>query len=114
MFKMAKSAALAAVAGAALLVGQASADTYDRRIVLVNNSSQVITHFYASNVGANDWQEDILGRSTLRPGQQARINLNDGTGYCRFDFRTVTQSGEEIVRRGVNVCAVSSYTLTDL
>ena len=111
MFKVVKSAALAAVLSGVALVGQANADAYDRRIVLVNHSSQTIARFYASNVGADNWQEDILGRSTVRPGQQVRINLNDGSGYCRFDFRTVAASGEVLVRRNVNVCEVTTYTL---
>lgn len=112
MFKIVKSAAIAAVVSVAL-IGQANADAYDRRIVLVNQTSEVITGFYASNVGTNNWQEDILGRSTVAPGQSVRIDLNDGTGYCRFDFRTVTETGEVLIRRGVNVCEVSRYTLTD-
>jgi hypothetical protein len=113
MLNIVKSAALAAVVGGMGLASQAHADAYDRRIDLVNRSSQTITGFYASNVGENVWQEDVLGRSTVRPGQRVRINLNDGTGYCMFDFRTVTASGEEIIRRRVNVCEVSRYTLTD-
>ena len=111
MFKVVKSAALAAVLSGVALVGQANADAYDRRVVLVNNSSQALTRFYASNVGTDNWQEDVLGRYALRPGQQVRINLNDGTGYCRFDFKTVAASGEVIVRRNVNVCEVTTYTI---
>lgn len=54
MFKMIMSAAAAAVVGGGVLVGHANADAYDRRIVLVNHSSQAIASFYASNVGADN------------------------------------------------------------
>ena len=95
------------------LSGEARADTYDRQITLVNRSHQTITEFHASNVGSDNWEEDILGDLVLPPGYSVRINLNDGTGYCQFDFKTVTRDGDAIVRRGVNVCELATYTLTD-
>jgi hypothetical protein len=113
MLNIVKSSALAAILGCITLVGHASADSYNRRIVLVNHTSDVITNFYASNVGTIDWQEDLLGNSILLPGESVRINIDDGSGYCRFDFMTVTEGGEVAIRPGVNVCELASYTLMD-
>jgi len=108
---------IAAVAVAVLLGGAgasvARADTQDRHILLVNRSHTTIVEFHASNVGRSGWEEDILGRHVVAPGQTARINLDDGTGYCRFDFLTKMENGTEIVRRGVDVCALETYTVTD-
>ena len=104
---------LAAAVLGTTLVGAALADNMDRRIRLINRSHQTISEFYASNVGATGWEEDILGSSVLPPGQSVVINLNDGTGYCRFDFKTVTEEGTAIHRRGINVCETSTYTITD-
>ncbi len=99
-----------AVTGTAL-VGTTHA--WDRHVTLTNRSHQVITEFYASNVGRSSWEEDILGTSVVPPGRSIRINLSDGTGICRFDFKTVIRTGAVIVRRGIDVCEISTYTITD-
>jgi len=91
----------------------ASADSYDRRIILINQSDSTIAEFHASNVGTNSWQEDILGDSVVPPGSSVPINLDDGSGYCLFDFKTVTRDGATIIRRGINVCNTTTYTITD-
>jgi hypothetical protein len=88
-----------------------AAMAYDRHIVLQNNSGEAIVEFHASNVGTHFWQEDILGSDILLPGSAARIDLDDGTGYCRFDFKTVMENGQEIVRHNVDVCALERYTV---
>jgi len=90
-----------------------TANAYDRHIELENRSHTTIVSFYASNVGTNDWQEDILGSDMLWPGYQTRINLDDGTGYCHFDFLTVFRDGTRVVQNNVDVCAVSVYALND-
>jgi hypothetical protein len=95
------------------VLGSAQAFAFDRHIVLINHSHQTITEFHASNVASTSWEEDILGDSVVRPGGAVRINLDDRTGYCRFDFKTVTESGDAVVRRGVNVCEMTTYTITD-
>ena len=94
------------------MIGEARADSYDRDITLINGSHQTITHFYASNVGSRSWEEDILHGSVLPPGRSVVINMDDGTGYCHFDFKTVTRFGP-VVRPDVDVCGIETYTLTD-
>lgn len=50
------------------------------RIRLINESSFTINEFRASNINRCNWEEDILGRWILKPGQSIVINLNDGSG----------------------------------
>jgi P pilus assembly chaperone PapD len=85
----------------------------DRRVRLVNNSSKTIMSFYASNVRRDRWEEDILGNRTVAPGQSVSINIDDGTGACNFDFKTVMRGGQEVVKRNVDVCRVATYTISD-
>jgi hypothetical protein len=109
-----KSAAAALAICSMVLAGNTPAqshDGYDRHIMLFNNTNQVITEFHASNIGTDEWEEDILGRYRLNPGGSTLMNLDDGSGYCLFDFKTVLADGTNVVRRRVNVCDVSSYTL---
>jgi hypothetical protein len=82
---------------------------YDRHVLLVNNSNQTIVEFHASQVGHGTWEEDILGRDVLRPGEQVRIDIDDGTGACHFDFLTVMADHQHIQRHDVNVCVLETY-----
>jgi hypothetical protein len=98
----------------ALMVGAVTtASAYDRRVVIVNKTSANINEFYASSTGARSWQEDILGNEVLQSGDSVRINIDDGTGYCKYDFRAVFEDGTESVKRGVNVCEVGKFTFRD-
>jgi hypothetical protein len=69
--------------------------------------------FYASNVGTDSWEEDILGTGIVQPGSSIVINLDDSTGYCRFDLKTVMADGTALVRRNVDVCAVGTYSIEE-
>ena len=88
-----------------------AANAYNRDVEIVNQSDQAILEFHASNVGENRWGPDLLGSIFLAPGDSAYLDLDDGTGYCRFDFLTVMENGGSLVRPSVNVCEVASYTI---
>jgi hypothetical protein len=90
-----------------------SAKNYDRYVEVVNNSHLAITSFYASNIGSDSWEEDILGNGVLPSGNHVRVNLDDGTSYCRFDLKTRFADGTSVIRRNVDICSVTQYTLTD-
>lgn len=90
-----------------------AASAYDRRVIIANKSSATINEFYASSTGARSWQEDILGNEVLSSGNSVQINIDDGTGYCKYDFRAVFEDGTESVKRQVNVCEVGTFTFRD-
>jgi hypothetical protein len=102
-------AAVAVPVLAASLLGASAASAEDRRVRIINETSHTIVRFYASNVGRNSWEEDILGRSVLRPGESVVVNVDDGSGYCLFDFKAVFDDGDELTRSRVDVCKISSY-----
>lgn len=109
-----RQAALAAVlALAALASGTARADGEDRSVRIINETSHTITHFYGSNVGTDQWEEDILGKEVLPPGKSVMINFDDGTGYCKFDFKAEFDDGDEVVKHGIDVCEISSFRFTE-
>lgn len=99
------------VATTALTPGMASAE--DRRVKIINETRHIIVRFYASNVNASDWEEDILGRDVLQPGQSVTVNIDDGSGYCLYDFKAVFDDGDSLVRQRVDVCKISSYRYTE-
>lgn len=99
------------VAATAFTPGMASAE--DRRVRIINETRHIIVRFYASNVNATSWEEDILGQSVLKPGASVTINIDDGSGYCLFDFKAVFDDGDSLVRQRVDVCKISSYRYTE-
>ena len=95
----------------AFAVSEASAQ--DRRVRVINNTSRTMTMLQASNTSRRTWEEDILGRNVLYPGQATMANINDGSGACMFDLRATFQGNVRAVRRNVNVCRIKSWTITD-
>ncbi|MEQ9636779.1 MAG: hypothetical protein RLW68_11925 [Devosia marina] len=104
------------VAGLALalaLAGVTNTAALDRRVQINNVSSYDIYEFYASNTGTNDWQEDILGNDILPAGSSVLINIDDGSGYCKFDFLAVFEDGDEVISPDNNVCELAEFNFTD-
>lgn len=104
------------VAGLALalaLVGVSSASALDRRVQINNVSSYDIYEFYASNTGEANWQEDILGEDVLLSGSSVVINIDDGSGYCKYDFKAVFEDGDEAISADNNVCELTEFNFTD-
>jgi hypothetical protein len=104
---------VAAAAASMVLAGVADTLALDRRVRIINNSAYDIHRFYASSVGVTNWEEDILGDDILVSGSSVVINIDDGTGYCKYDFRAVFEDGEEVVTESVNVCEISEFTYND-
>lgn len=86
-------------------------DNYDRRLVVINNSSVDIVEIYISNVGSSRWGRDLLGRGILSSGYYVVLDAEDYTGYCRYDLMAITEYGEKIIEPGVNLCVVESWTI---
>ena len=99
------------VATTALTPGMASAE--DRRVRVLNETRHIIVRFYASNVNATSWEEDILGQQVLKPGQSVVMNIDDGSGYCLYDFKAVFDDGDALERKRIDVCKISSYRYTE-
>lgn len=103
----------AALALVAVASGTARADSEDRRVRIINETNHTITHFYGSNVGTDKWEEDILGEDVLAPGKSVVVNFDDGTGYCKFDFKAKFDDGDEVIKNNIDVCQISSFRFTE-
>jgi hypothetical protein len=103
----------AGLALAILAIGIVDAAALDRRVRINNKSSYDIIEFYASNTGSRSWEEDILGRDILPSGSSVVINIDDGSGYCKYDFMAVFEDGDEVVSNDNNVCELSDFNFTD-
>jgi len=100
------------VAGIMLSLAQ-SAVAEDRRVRVINETSVTMVRLYGSNVGTDDWEEDILGSDVLEPYSSMMVNFDDGTGYCMFDLKAVFSDGDVVIRRRLNVCETSSWRVSE-
>jgi|SRR6516165_8096821 hypothetical protein len=108
------SGSIAALSLVGLL--RTNAGAYDRHVMIINNTSYDMVGFYASNVDSDSWQENILRNNDippLQPGQRLRVNVDDSTGHCMYDFKANFDNGSSAVRRRLDVCYTNSWTVTD-
>ena len=92
---------------------EAEAQRLDRRVRIINDTGYDMVAFYASNIARPGWEEDILGHSILGAGRSVIINVNDGSGYCMFDFKAVFADGSQVVDERMNVCEITSHSYYD-
>lgn len=82
-----------------VIVGSVRAsDNLDRHIDVINKTPLVMYRLYASNVDQDSWGEDLLGNDVLPPGYWSRFNIDDGSGYCLYDFKAVFSGGIKVER----------------
>jgi len=103
---------LSAIAVAAL-AGTNSALAADRKVKVINKTKTPIFAFYASRTSTNDWEEDILGEDVIMPGESLLIDIDDGTGACKFDFKGEFEDGDSVVKRNVDVCKISEFSFVE-
>ncbi|HEV2099950.1 MAG TPA: hypothetical protein VGR45_13630 [Stellaceae bacterium] len=108
---------VAAVVTASLICLQAAAidpPAYglERHVVVANDMRQAIIEIYVSSAGSGNWQQDVLGPDYLQPGGSALVSIDDRTGQCRFDVKTVLDDGTTLVRRSIDVCRTEGYALS--
>lgn len=87
------------------------AESFNRHVMIINDTDFTMTQFYASNKDSTSWEEDILGSDVLPAHSQIDINIDDGTGYCIYDFKAVFEDGVEVEGRAQNVCEIPSWTV---
>ncbi|WP_269929419.1 hypothetical protein [Aminobacter sp. HY435] len=105
-----KIAFASAVTLSALTVA-AKAD--DLVFTLKNGTQSVLTNFYASPVGVEQWEDDIFGRDTLAPGETMQITIADGRRTCDYDMRFEFEEGSDLdtTTDKQNLCELGEYTI---
>lgn len=109
-FRAIKAGLGGAIAAAALAATTLPAAALDRWVTIVNNTGYTMVRFYASHRDARSWEENIFGGKVLYSGYNVVVNIDDGSGYCIFDFKAVFDDGDEVESFGNNVCELSTFT----
>ena len=85
----------------------------NREVRIINETDRTMVRFHASNAGTSDWEENMLGWDSLRSGGSFVADIDDGSGYCRFDFKAVFDDGRTAVKYGVDVCRIETFRFTN-
>lgn len=97
---------------AAMMLVSGASQAADRNVDIINRSGVTMNHFYAANSNTDSWEEDILGGDKLADGDTQPVDIKDGTGACKFDFKAVFAGGRVSIRKNIDVCSISKFTYT--
>ncbi|MBT9247179.1 hypothetical protein KM031_08565 [Gemmobacter fulvus] len=81
----------------------------DLSFTLSNMSGAELTEFYASPVGVDSWEENILGGGALAGGTSGQVTIA-GSESCDYDLRMVFSDGDTL-EDSANLCDTGSYTI---
>jgi hypothetical protein len=102
----------ALLAALALVILAAPALAGSQDFVLVNQTGVVIDELYVVPDNARTWEEDILGRDVLMPGEAATIAFSPKERHCVWDLMVVDKEGNEVWWEDIDLCQHRRVTLT--
>ncbi len=110
-----KKLSVAAMASVFLLGVSGVAQADDLVFTLKNGTKSVLTRFYTSPVGVNDWEDDVFGQDVLNPGESIEITIADGRDVCKYDmkFEFTAESDLDTTTDTQNLCEMGSYTIVE-
>ena len=104
-----------AVAFLFLGVTSANAEVLDRRIRVHNMTDKRIVELYGSPIDSNTYGYNMIRgpEDWIRAGQTRVADIDDGTGYCRYDLKAVRADGAVAEKYNVNVCELTDWWIYD-
>jgi hypothetical protein len=104
---------LSAVSAIAFLAFAGVSHAEDLVFTLKNGTKSVLTNFYTSPVGVNEWEDDVFGKQVLNPGESIDITIGDGREVCKYDMKFEFEEGSDLdtTTDTQNLCEMGSYTI---
>ncbi|TAV90644.1 hypothetical protein [Rhizobium leguminosarum] len=108
-----KISALIAIAAAMIAASAVSTHAEDLTFKLISGTNSVLTRFYSSPTGVDEWEEDVFGENVLDPGETMDITIADGRTVCKYDMRFEFEEGSNLATTedSQDLCAMGSYTI---
>lgn len=80
---------------------------------LKNGTGSVLTRFYTSPVGVEQWEDDVFGEQVLNPNETIEITIGDGRDVCNYDmrFEFSEESDLDTTTDTQNLCELGTYTI---
>jgi len=101
------------VAALGLMAASASALAEDLTFMLTNGSSYAVKSFFTSPADIDAWEADVFGENYLPAGNQVNVTIGDGREQCVYDMKFVLEDDSEFVEKGIDLCELGEYTLSD-
>lgn len=114
--KLAASLLALALLGASVPVSVSARtnDGLNRHMRIDNQTDDTVLEMHVSNVGSSDWGPDQLGDDgMIHAHRYMDWNIDDSSGYCRFDFEFVMANGPNKYAYNINVCRENELDVTD-
>ena len=93
-----------------LFPSAASAGQQD--FTVVNQTGFVVVSINVSPSAEPNWGPDILGREVLANGETAQVSFDRAENICLWDIRVTYDDGDTGDFRQVNLCEVTTVTLS--
>src|ERR1700730_16281310 len=98
-----------------IMIGVANAtENQAKSVIVTNNTSYTVNEFYASASDSSNWDtsNNILAGQIVGPGQQATVNIPDGSDNCAYDVMAVLYgAAQHAYQYEVNACAGDGWTI---
>jgi hypothetical protein len=90
-----------------------SKDSKNRWITVDNQSEYIAYRLFSIPSNEKDccWSHDLLGADVIRKGSLLNVEIDDGSGQCRFDIRITSSRDREWTFYGIDVCTEERITL---
>jgi len=93
-------------------IGSAQAQEAKQDFKLVNKTGYELKELYVSPSKSSDWQDDVLGKSTLGDGEYADIHFHRAATACKWDLKVVyTVDSSSAVWSDIDLCTVEKITI---
>jgi len=112
MTKLRTYASFVVASAIAMALASSAAQAENRLVKVINETNHILVNFRATNAGSTEWGKDHLGSVMIPAGSSFIINLDDESGYCKFDFKGKFDDNAEVVKSGIDVCQVSIFRFT--
>lgn len=87
----------------------------DRRIRIHNNTSKRIVELYGSPIDDAKYRYNMINGPSewIRAGGTRVADIDDGSGYCRYDLMVIMANGDRAEKLNVNVCELTDWYIYD-
>jgi len=76
-------------------------------VQVANAGKRPIVALYVSAAGRRDWSDDMLGKSSLKPGKSMKLTLKARPVDCKVDFNALLDNGDSLTQVNVDMCATA-------
>ena len=78
---------------------------------LHNNTDVEFHSLHVSPHSVDDWEEDILGKDTLSPGESVKVEFDDHEKRGHWDLKVTDKNGDSLEWFDLNLIEIDEVTL---